>query len=110
MIIRVPEPALPHLRPALRLAGHAGLAPASGQEEMDVPQYCGATWVSPPSVERIHDSRRGWHATRVSRYHEGEITIRLESGAAVEPRHRLDRGHRRRPSAEVRATLPLRWH
>jgi hypothetical protein len=44
----------------------------------------------------IHDSHGRWHATRVSTYHEGDITMRLEVGAAAEPRHRLDRGYPRR--------------
>ncbi len=56
----------------------------------------------------VRDSA-GWHATRVSRYHEGDITMRLE---VVPPL-----GHGTAwievilagQSAEVRATLPLRW-
>ncbi len=56
----------------------------------------------------VRDSA-GWHATRVSRHHEGDITMRLE---VVPPL-----GHGTAwievilagQSAEVRATLPLRW-
>ncbi len=57
----------------------------------------------------IHDSRGDWHATRVTRYHEGDITMRLQvvpplshDTAWIEV---IITGH----SAEVRATLPLRW-
>ncbi len=57
----------------------------------------------------IRDSRGGWHATRVSRYHEGDITMRLQvlpplshDTAWIEV---IVTGH----SAEARATLPLRW-
>jgi hypothetical protein len=57
----------------------------------------------------IHDSHGDWHATRVTRYHEGDITMRLQvipplshDSAWIEV---IVTGH----SAEVRATLPLRW-
>jgi hypothetical protein len=57
----------------------------------------------------IRDSRGGWHATRVSRPREGDITMRLE---VVPPLSRssdwievIVTG----PSAEARAALPLRW-
>ena len=57
----------------------------------------------------IHDSRGSWHATRVTRYHEGDITMRLQvvpplshDTAWIEV---IITGH----SAEARAMLPLRW-
>jgi hypothetical protein len=57
----------------------------------------------------IHDSHGDWHATRVTRYHEGDITMRLQvipplshDSAWIEV---IVTGH----SAEVHATLPLRW-
>jgi hypothetical protein len=57
----------------------------------------------------IHDSRGDWHATRVTRYHEGDITMRLQvlpslshGTAWIEV---IVTGH----SAEARAMLPLRW-
>ncbi len=57
----------------------------------------------------IHDTHGDWHATRVTRYHEGDITMRLQ---VIPPlSHDLAwievivTGH----SAEARATLPLRW-
>jgi hypothetical protein len=57
----------------------------------------------------IHDSRGDWHATRVTRYHEGDITMRLQMLPPLS--HNIAwievivTGH----SAEARATLPLRW-
>jgi hypothetical protein len=57
----------------------------------------------------IHDSHGDWHATRVTRYHEGDITMRLQvvpplghDSAWIEV---IVTGH----SAEARTTLPLRW-
>jgi hypothetical protein len=57
----------------------------------------------------IRDSRGRWHATRVREYHEGDITMHLQvvpllshGTAWIEV---LVAGQ----SAQVRATLPLRW-
>ena len=57
----------------------------------------------------LRDSRGRWHATRVGRYHEGDMTMRLEVvpplSQAIAWIEVLATGR----SAEVRATLPLRW-
>lgn len=57
----------------------------------------------------IRDSHGDWHATRVTRHHEGDITMRLQvlpplgrDSAWIEV---IVTGH----SAEARATLPLGW-
>ena len=57
----------------------------------------------------IRDSRGRWHATRVTSYHEGDVTMRLQIVPPLS--HRTAQleviltGH----SAEARATLPLPW-
>lgn len=57
----------------------------------------------------IRDSRGRWHATRVSRYHEGDITMRLQ---VVPPlSHRTARIEVLAAGQLVQAcaTLPVRW-
>jgi hypothetical protein len=57
----------------------------------------------------IHDSRGRCHATRTDKYHEGDVTMHLQVVPPVSPRTDRIGILLARQSAEVRATLPLRW-
>jgi hypothetical protein len=59
----------------------------------------------------IRDSGRRRHTTRscASSGINDEVALRLQVVPTPEPRHRLDRGVRRRQSAQAHPTLPLRW-
>ncbi len=57
----------------------------------------------------IHDSRGRWHATRADRYHEGDVTIHLQVVPPLSLRTVWIEILLAGQSAEVRATLPLRW-
>ena len=57
----------------------------------------------------LRDSRRGWHATRVGSYHEGDMTMRLEVVPPLSQATTWIEVLAAGRSAEVRATLPLRW-
>jgi len=57
----------------------------------------------------LRDSRGRWHATRVGRYHEGDMTMRLEVVPALSQATAWIEVLAAGRSAEVRATLPLRW-
>ncbi len=57
----------------------------------------------------IHDSQGRWHATRVREYHEGDITMHLQVMPPLSHRTTWIEVLLAGQSAEVRATLPLRW-
>ena len=57
----------------------------------------------------IHDSRGRWHATRADSYHEGDITMHLQVVPPLSPGTDRIEILLAGQSAEVRATLPLRW-
>jgi hypothetical protein len=57
----------------------------------------------------IHDSRGGWHGTRVSTLREGDITMRLEVVPQLSHSTAWIEVILTGPSAEARTTLPLRW-
>ena len=57
----------------------------------------------------IRDSYGRWHATRVDRPREGDVTIRLQVVPPLSPRTDWIEILLAGQSAEVRATLPLRW-
>jgi hypothetical protein len=61
-----------------------------------------------PSVW-IRDSRGRWHATRVERQHEGDVTMRLQVVPPLSPGTDRVELLLAGQSAEVRATLPLHW-
>jgi hypothetical protein len=57
----------------------------------------------------IRDSRGRWHATRVREYHEGDITMHLQVVPPLSHGTAWIEVLAAGQSAEVRATLPLRW-
>ena len=57
----------------------------------------------------IRDSRGRWHATRVREQHEGDITMHLQLAPPLSHRTAWIEILLAAQSAEVRATLPLRW-
>jgi hypothetical protein len=57
----------------------------------------------------LRDSRGRWHATRVGRYHEGDMTMRLEVMPPLSQATAWIEVLAAGQSAEVRVTLPLRW-
>jgi hypothetical protein len=57
----------------------------------------------------IHDSYGRWHATRADRIHDGDITMRLEVIPPLRDGTAWIEVIVTGSSAEVRATLPLRW-
>jgi hypothetical protein len=57
----------------------------------------------------IHDSRGRWHATRAGGRHEGDITMHLQVLPPLSPGTAWTGILFAGQSAEVRATLPLRW-
>jgi len=57
----------------------------------------------------LRDSCGCWHATRVGSYHEGDLTMRLEVVPPLSPDIAWIEVLATGRSAEVRATLPLRW-
>jgi hypothetical protein len=57
----------------------------------------------------IRDSRGHWHATRVREQHEGDITMHLQLVPPLSHRTAWIEVLLAGQSAEVRATLPLRW-
>jgi hypothetical protein len=57
----------------------------------------------------IRDSHGGWHATSVDKQHEGDITMRLQVVPPLSPGTDRIEILLAGQSAEVRATLPLRW-
>ena len=57
----------------------------------------------------IRDSRGHWHATRVEPYHEGDVAMHVKVVPPLSPGTAWIEVLAAGPSAEVRATLPLRW-
>ena len=57
----------------------------------------------------VHDSRGRWHATRVGKYHEGDVTMHLQVVPPLSPGTAWIEIVLAGQSAEVRATLPLCW-